>query len=69
MGQHFEVQKILDSTANIKLKIKFFNASVLTVLLYATETYVTDVAPQNKINAFQTKYLRIILNRDNHVRN
>ena len=41
------------------------------VLLYATETYVINAALKNKIHAFQTQCLRIILNisRDDHVRN
>ena len=67
----WKLKKIWHSNADIKLKIKFFNASVLSVLLYATETYVIDATLQNKINAFQTQWLRIILNisRDDHVRN
>ena len=67
----WKLKKMWDSIADIKLKIKLFIASVLSVLLYATETYVIDAALQNKTNAFQTKFLRIILNisRDNHVRN
>ena len=66
-----EVKRIWDFNADIKLKIKFFNASVLSVLLYATETYVIDAALQKKLNAFQTECLRIILNisREAHVRN
>ena len=59
------------SNADIKLKIMFFNASVLSVLLYARETYVINAALENKINAFQTQCLRIILNicREDYVRN
>ena len=66
-----EAKRICDFNADIKLKIKFFNASVLSVLLYATETYVIDAALQKKLNAFQTECLRIILNirREAHVRN
>ena len=67
----WKLKRIWDSNADIKLKIKFFNASVLSVLLYATETYVINAALQNQINAFQTQCLRIILNisKDEHVRN
>ena len=66
-----KLKKIWHSNADIKLKIKFFNASALSVLFYATETYVIDATLQNKINAFQTQWLRIILNisRNDHVRN
>ena len=57
--------------ADINLKIKIFNASVLNVLPYSTATYVIDAAFQNKINAFLAQSLRIILNIgiDDHVRN
>ena len=34
----WRLKKIWHSNADIKLKMKFFNASVLSVLLYATET-------------------------------
>ena len=67
----WKLKKIWDSNADIKLKITFFNASVLFVLLYATESYVIDTALQNKINAFQTQCLRIILkiSKEDHVTN
>ena len=67
----WKLRKIWDSNADIKLKIMFFNESIVTVLLCATETYVIDAALQNKINPFQTQCLRIILNinRNDHVRN
>ena len=67
----WKLKKIWHSSADIKLKIKFFNASVLSVLLYATEIYVINAALQSKINAFQTQCLRIVLNisRYDHVRN
>ena len=73
-GSHFgssTVWKILHSNADIKLKVKLFNASVLSVLLYATEAYVINAALQNKINTFQTQCLRIILDisTDDHMRN
>lgn len=71
MDNILEVKKILGSNIDIKLIIKFFNVSVLNVLLYATKTNVIDAALQNKINAFQTQCLRTILSisRDNHVIN
>ena len=65
-------KKIWDSNADIKMKIKIFNASVLSMLLYATESYVIlDTSLQNKINEFQTQCLRIILNisKEYHVTN
>ena len=67
----WKLKQICDSNTDIKLKIKFFGASVFSILLYATETYVIDAALQSKTNAFQTQCLRIILNisRDDHVRN
>ena len=66
----WKLKKIWHSNADIKLKIKFFNALVRSVLPYATETYVINAALKSKINAFQTKCLRIFLNisRDDHVR-
>ena len=50
---------------NIKLKIKFLNASLLSVLLYATDSYVIDTFLQNN----QTQCLIIILNinKEDHV--
>ena len=71
MDNILEVKKILGSNTDIKLIIKFFNASVLNILLYATKTNMIDAALQNKINAFQMQCLRTILSisRDNHVRN
>ena len=67
----WKLKKIWDSNADIKMKIIFFNASVLSVLLYATESYVIGTSLQNKINAFQTQCLRIILNisKEDHVTN
>ena len=61
MDSILEDKKIWNSNADIKLKIKLFNASVLSVLLCATEKYVIDAVLQKKINAFQTHCLRIIL--------
>ena len=58
----WKLKKFWYSNAPIKQKIKFFNASVLRVRLYDTESYVIDTALQNKINAFQTRCLRIIWN-------
>ena len=71
MDSILEVKKNLNSNADTKLKIKFFNVSVLSVLLCAAETYVIDAALLNKINASQTQCLRIILknSRGDHVRN
>ena len=67
----WKLKKIWRSNATIDLKVKFFNASVLSVLLYATETYVMNANIQKKINSFQTSCLRIILNikRTDRVRN
>ena len=67
----WKLNKIWNSNADIKLKIKFFNASLLSVLLYATEIYVINAALQSKINTFQTQCLRIVLNisKGDHVRN
>ena len=67
----WKLKNIWDSNADIKMKIKFFNASVLSVFLYATESYVIDTALRNKINAFQTQCLRIILNisKEDHITN
>lgn len=36
----WKLKKIWETNADIKLKIKFFNASVRRVLLYITESYV-----------------------------
>ena len=71
MGSILEVKKNLALQCWYQTENQVFNASVLSVLLYATETYVIDATLQNKINAFQTQWLRIILNisRDDHVRN
>ena len=54
---------------SIKLKIKFFNGSVLIVPLYATNSYVIDTSLLNKINVFQKQCLVIVLNinKEDHV--
>lgn len=71
MGSFFGNLGTLGSHASISLKIKFFKASVLTVLLYATETYVINKTLEEKINIFQTQWLWIILNisQNDHVSN
>lgn len=53
------------------LEIKVFNESVLSVFFYVTGSYVIDTALQNKINAFQAQYSRIIFNisKDHHLTN
>ena len=53
----WKFKNIWNRNADINLKIKLFNASVLSVLLYATESYVIDKSLQNKINSFQTQCL------------
>ena len=62
----WKLKRIWNSNADYK-----DNASALSVLLYATESYVIDTSLQNKINAFQTQCLRIILNinKEDHVTN
>ena len=61
VGTEFsKLKKIWDSNADIKLKyflqcisfFKFFNASVLSILLYVTGSYLIVTTLQNKINAF-----------------
>ena len=64
----WKLEKMWDSNAGIKLKIKFFNAFVLSVLFYTTDSYVIDAALMNTINVFQTQCLTIITKRD-HVAN
>ena len=51
----WNLKKFWNSDADIKLKIKLFSGSV-------TESYLIGAALKNKINAFQTQCLQIILN-------
>lgn len=62
MDSILETEENLGSNADIKLKIKFFNASVVSLFLHATNSYVIGTALQSKISAFQTQCLRNILN-------
>ena len=53
------------------LKMDIFKSSVLSILLYASETWVINLTQIQRINAFQTSCLRIILDvkRDDRVTN
>ena len=59
------------STAPMTLKMDIFKSSVLSILLYASETWVLNLTQIQRINAFQTSCLRTILdvNRDDRVTN
>ena len=55
----------------MKLKMDIFKSSVLSIFLYASETWVINLTQTQRINAFQTSCLRTILDvdRDDRVTN
>ena len=50
------------STISLAIKIRLFNTTCVTVLLYGCESWLLSVNMQNKINAFATSCYRIMLN-------
>ena len=55
------LQRVWSSNTPIQMKMKIFKASVLSVFLYGSETWVISPQMLETINAFQTACLRIIL--------
>ena len=70
-GAFWKLKRVWQSTAPMALKMDIFKSSVLSILLYASETWVINLAQIQRINAFQTSCLRIILDvkRDDRVTN
>ena len=58
-------------TITVATKVKLFNTTCVTVLLYGCESWVISTDMENKINAFGTSCYRIMLNikRTDHVSN
>ena len=56
---------------SITTKVKLFNTTCVTILLYGCESWVISQDMENKINAFATSYYRVMLNikRIDHVLN
>ena len=56
---------------SIATKVKLFNTTCVTILLYGCESWVTSQDMENKINAFATSCYRVMLNikRNDHVLN
>ena len=59
------------STVPLEMKIKLLQASVLSVLLYGSQTWVLNEASKQTLNGFLTSCLRIILGieREDRVEN
>ena len=51
-----------NSSISLATKIRLFNTTCVTVLLYGCESWVLSVNMENKINAFATSCYRIMLN-------
>ena len=60
-----------NQTTSIATKVRLFNTTCLTVLLYGCESWVITRHMENSINAFATSCYRIMLNikRTDHVLN
>ena len=59
----WKLEKIWRSPSiSISTKIKLFNTTCVTVLLYGFESWVISGSMENKINAFATSCYRIMLN-------
>ena len=58
----WKLEKIWRSTSiSIDTKIRLFNTTCVTVLLYGCESWIISVNMENKINAFATSCYRIML--------
>ena len=55
------LKRIWNSNTPLKIKIDLFKSSVLSVLLYASETWVLNKHLNHLLNTFQNSCLRIIL--------
>ena len=55
------LQRVWSSSTPIQMKMRLFKASVLSVFLYGSETWVISPQMRDTINAFQTACLRVIL--------
>ena len=67
----WKLDNIWTSKADLTLKLKLFNSSVLSVLLYGSETWVLTPKLQKLLNSFYVTCLRIILgiDQEDHVTN
>ena len=57
----WKLDNIWKSKADLKLKLNFFSSSVLSVLLYGSETWVITPKIEKLLNSFHTTCLRIIM--------
>eukprot|EP00795_Rhopilema_esculentum_P002384 gene2384-18027_t len=55
------MNKIWDSNLNDDLKIKFFQSTVESVLLYGTETWMMNKKMRDRLDGTFTKMLRSVL--------
>ena len=73
MGAFWKLKKIWDNDIiPIQLKIKIFKTAVLSIFLYACETWVINDRDAIKINILATKCYRYILHiqqEEEHVSN
>ena len=67
----WKLKNIWDSKASLRTKLRLFSSSVLSVLLYGSETWVLTPKLRQQLNAFHVICLRIILNikQEDHVSN
>ena len=59
----WKLEKIWKSSSiSIATKVKLFNSTCVTVLLYGCDSWILSADMENKINAFATSCYRIMLN-------
>ena len=57
-----KLKKLWNSKLKRKLKIRTFQATIESILLYGSETWTIDKSLERRINGCYTKLLRMILN-------
>ena len=59
---YWKLIKIWRGNLSLKLKLQIYNAAVISILLYGSETWVINAKMETSLNTFHTKCLRYILN-------
>ncbi|MCG8432081.1 MAG: reverse transcriptase family protein, partial [Candidatus Omnitrophica bacterium] len=57
-----QLSKVWRSRVSLRTKLRIYNAVVISTLLYAAETWATTQTEEKRLDAFDTKCLRRILN-------
>ena len=63
LGAFWKLKSIWNAkNVSIQLKVRLLKASVLSILLYGSETWITSQQQRNMLDSFATSCYRVMLN-------